>query len=290
MRTAIQLYTTAECPLGGQVRKFLVILGLAAISASPAQAQDLKLVGLTTRTERSVLSVLKRERCDPNWIAQALEDSRIPLSRRNSLPPGTPVRLRARSCKLPAPNFVAKASAPLLRTRVPARAQKPAPRKKATAQPVSAEQKKLEQEVKKLQLANQDLETQAKDLRSKLESLEKARAVVPPRVNRFTLFSAGFLVGALLSGLLALYFYRRGQKGKYVIDMLREVEHNGVRYKFGLTTLKEFEPASGNLLPVYRCLECGSADVWGSDSEFLNHTRVCPAHKTEETLDASLDT
>lgn len=191
------------------MKKLILVISawLVLLGADQVFADKGKLLAIVTRSQRSALEILQRERCDTGWLSQLLEDSNLTGSDWRKLPLGTKLYLNTLSCKAPPPKEVAESTSSLLmeprpKPKTPSRprtaklvpkpepeAPVPSPTLENRIATLSAENETLSKSNKELGEDKSQLVTERDNLRREIEALE----------GRFPWY---FTVLALLLGVL----------------------------------------------------------------------------------------
>lgn len=271
--------------------------------------QELKVIGYTTSTERSVLSVLLRERCDPKWISHALRDSGIEASERNNLPPGRKILLYTRSCHLPAPLEVARASAPLLpavsgretRTRI-AQAGRVARQTQApqSAIPVPTndflELQKQKNTNDQLRAENKLLADRVGVLTGERETIRKekdvalanlSQRIVKGRLVNLLLIFVSILLGSLIGAGAHSYWHKRLLANLVTYERTKTLKVDGEIFRYSLIAARGFKPLATDPTPHYKCEGefCSNSDIIGDNDHLIAHAKECPSGRLHTHID-----
>lgn len=211
----------------------LLVAWFALICAGRASAdEDKKLIGKVTRAERSALEVLKREKCDPLWLSSVVHDSKLSGFNWRKLPIGTPLYLRALSCKATPPEAVASKSEALMAP--PAVLKSEPPIKPATVRVVTEKAddphlEALEASLRGIEAENDQLRKDIKLLTDQLLETETKRAnavsdyktmqgemlklQAAPRRYLIIFLPIAFIGGVIVGVAAALLMFRRRKSG-----------------------------------------------------------------------------
>lgn len=273
---------------------FVIVVG-GLITPTTAEAREKTWVWRTTNSHPTVLSVLLREKCDPLYISQVLRESGIKASDRNNIPIGTLIRLTTRSCHLPAPAAVARASAPLLPrgqslsrtvvTRGRQVARRPSPPtvpRVVEITPPSSPMLDTQSTIRMQSLVAEnrsqsgrlaELEAEIRRLKTELASKLSKRSVL-------LIWITGILLGLLLGLLLATSRAKRREQDRVSYDKVITIERDGVKYPFDFVDARE---VGGVRMPTYCCAGCSEMVTSLERHALYRHAGECPAGKMSAT-------
>lgn len=255
---------------------FLIVVG-GLLAPHTVDAEVRALVWKTTRSHPTVRAVLQREKCDLDWEAKALRDSRIPASMRNNLPHGTQIRLEVPSCHLSAHADEEEAtaslppSAPRSPRRVGVSEARPAPGPAVPSGATVPEATTTSNPESRSQF------DQIASLRAEVRRLKTELETSPFRKASLLLLVIVFLAGVAVGAFANSSLTAKREQGQISYARALTVERDGEKYPFVFVGAVE---KGEMLVPTYRCMRCRSWEVSNFDKQDLyRHAGECPDGK-----------